>query len=80
MDEKYYLTYEGLSEYDALIKAFITGRLFIGTTLEYESALANGQLINGAIVVLTDDENVMTTTTTAALGSAILGKMILGLT
>lgn len=85
-DTKKFLDHEGISLYDALIKQFIAnyfdGRVFIGTTEEYQTAYDNGEVAIGTLVFLTDDENggdnPESDSTTAVLGKAILGQMILG--
>ena len=81
-----YLNLDGLTEYDALIKAFINSKIFIGTYEQYETANANGQVPIGALVIITDDATgggssggeSDSTSTTAILGQAIIGLMILG--
>lgn len=93
MAENKYMSFNSLVTYDALIKAFINGKLFVGTYEEYTVALANGEIAIGAIVIITDDENNSgsgggssggdssdnsSTTTTSVLGEAVLGYMILG--
>lgn len=86
MSTNKYLNLDGLLEYDALIKAFINSKIFVGTYEQYETANADGKIPVGALVIITDDgtsgggssggDN--TSSTTAILGQAILGQMILG--
>lgn len=89
MAENKYMSFNSLVTYDALIKAFINGKLFVGTYAEYEEAYRNNLIAIGAIVIITDDENNSgsgggssgedsSTTTTSVLGEAVLGYMILG--
>ena len=75
MEENKYISFDKLTLYDDLIKAFINSQIFIGTYEEYETAYANGKIPINALVVITDDE---ISSTTAQLGYAILGQMILG--
>lgn len=87
MAEIKYMGYESLEAYDALIKAYIDGKIFVGTYAEYTTANADGKIALNAIVVITDDENNgssgggnsdSSTSTTSVLGVAVLGQMILG--
>ena len=57
MEEKKYLNLDGITLYDSLLKNFILGKKFIGTTAEYEEANANGEIPINTIVVITDDES-----------------------
>ena len=57
MAEKKYMGLESLNAYDALIKAYIDGKIFVGTYAEYQNANANGEIAINAIVIITDDEN-----------------------
>lgn len=50
---------------------------FIGTKSEYDEAFKTGRIVNGTIVIITD-ETQNSSGETAILGTAILGKMILG--
>lgn len=54
------------------VRAEIAKNFFMGTQEEYNTAYNAGNIPNGCIVIITNDE------TTAKLGTAILGKMILG--
>ena len=80
------ISLDRLTFYDSLMKTYIGSKLFVGTTEEYKTAYANGEISIGAIVVLTDDETSgegssggdSTSSTTAMLGYAVLGQMILG--
>lgn len=79
MAEIKYMGYESLTEYDALIKAYIDGKIFIGTYSEYQTAYANNKIAIGAIVIITDDENNSSSISTSSLlGTGVLGYMILG--
>lgn len=90
MAENKYMSFNSLVTYDELIKAFINGKIFVGTYEEYEEAYENGKIAIGAIVIITDDESnsgsgggssgddSSTVTTTSVLGEAVLGYMILG--
>lgn len=92
-ETKKIMTYEKIELYDALIKAFINGKIFIGTTEQYKTANAAKEIVEGCLVCITDDNedkansggsssdgstNTDTSSTTAVLGYAILGQMILG--
>lgn len=84
-DTRKFLDHEGITLYDALIKQFIAnyfdGRVFIGTTEEYQTAYDNGEIAIGTLVFLTDDDSgggSSSDSTTAVLGKAVLGQMILG--
>lgn len=80
------ISLDNLTFYDSLIKSFIGGKFFVGTTEEYKKAYANSEISIGALVILTDDETSgggsgsedSTSSTTAMLGYAVLGQMILG--
>ena len=50
---------------------------FIGTKSEYEEAFKTGRIVNGTIVIITE-ETQNSSGEAAILGTAILGKMILG--
>lgn len=94
MAEIKYMGMDSLVTYDTLIKAFINGKIFVGTKEEYDEAYADNRIAIGALVILTDDENSSgsggsgsggsgdnteeTISTTAVLGEAVLGYMILG--
>ena len=55
----------------------IDSKFFIGTIEKYQEAYANGKIAEGALVIiLEEDEN--KNDTIALLGSAVLGKLILG--
>lgn len=55
MEEKKYVSLNGLTIYDILLKNFINSKKFVGTHDEYESAYANGEIANGTLVIFTDD-------------------------
>ena len=94
MEERQYLDLVGLAEYDTLIKAFINGKIFVGTYEEYNAANAAGNIQIGCVVILTDqstggsgsggngsgsgDSSDTTSPTNAVLGYAVLGQMVLG--
>lgn len=82
MENKQFLDLSGLAEYDTLIKAFINGKIFVGTYEEYNAANAAGNIQVGCLVVITDDSSGdssdTTSLTNAVLGYAVLGQMILG--
>ena len=77
-----FLNLDGLTEYDALIKAFINSKIFVGTYAEYQTADVNGKIPVGALVILTDDATSggesSSTSTSSKLGTGALGYMILG--
>lgn len=86
MAERKYMGFDSLATYDALIKAFVNGKIFIGTYAEYQAAYTNQEIAIGALVIITDDENNSSSggntpgdsaSTTSVLGTAILGQMIL---
>ena len=56
MAEIKYMGFDSLVTYDALIKAFVNGKIFVGTKDAYEEANSNGEIAIGALVILTDDE------------------------
>lgn len=58
-------------------KKDIDSKFFIGTQEQYNSFIANNTLQEGALVIILDDEE-LNSDTIALLGTAILGKMILG--
>jgi hypothetical protein len=55
----------------------IEKRVFIGTLAEYQEAYAAGKIAVGALVIIMD-EGEDANDTIALLGTAVLGKMILG--
>ena len=79
MDFSKYLGEVGLAELWNLMVAHMDERLFVGTRAEYEAAASS--IPEGALVVITDDNDVVPPSvdaTTAIIGVAQLGKMILG--
>lgn len=90
METKQFLDLSGLAEYDTLIKAFINGKIFVGTYEEYNAANTAGNIPIGCVVILTDqstggsgsggsgDSSDTTSPTNAVLGYAVLGQMVLG--
>ena len=87
LENKQFLDLVGLAEYDSLIKAFINGKIFVGTYEEYQTAYANGDIKIGCLVCITDDQTGSsggssggssdTSSTSAILGVAVLGQMVL---
>lgn len=71
-----FLDLAGLTEYDALLKAFIDSQIFIGTYEDYQTACSNNQIPENALVIITDDET--GSSTSSKLGEGVLGSMILG--
>lgn len=57
MEEKTYVGIDGFTLYDALIKNFISGKKFVGTHEQYETAYANGEIPVNTLVIFTDDES-----------------------
>jgi hypothetical protein len=51
---------------------------FIGTKSEYIEAYKSGRIVNGTIVIIIEEEKPADSGELAILGTAILGKMILG--
>ena len=58
-------------------KDYVSGRLFIGTQEEYDTAYNEGKIQVGALVIILDGDE-QQSEIIALLGKAILGKMILG--
>lgn len=58
-------------------KSELNSRIFIGTQAEYDSAYANNNIAVGALVIILDGTE-SSTDTISLLGTAILGKMVLG--
>jgi hypothetical protein len=58
-------------------KSELNSRVFIGTQAEYDSAYANNNIAVGALVIILDGSE-SSSDTISLLGTAILGKMILG--
>lgn len=58
----------------------VSTKVFIGTEEEYNTAYADGKIATGALVVILDGSETEEggTTISALLGTAILGKMLLG--
>ena len=56
----------------------VNSRVFTGTKEEYDIAYAAGNIGIGAIVIILDENEIETSTVTALLGTAVLGKMLLG--
>ena len=72
-----FLGLEGLQEYDAAIKQYISqlfsgAKVWIGTVKEYYTEVESGSLLDGTLVVILDDFY-----GTNALDAAILDEMIL---
>lgn len=56
----------------------INSKVFVGTRTEYDIAYAAGSVGTGALVIILDENEMETSTVTALLGTAVLGKMLLG--
>lgn len=66
------------SEFNKKIEENKCKNVFVGTQNEYEIAYAKGEVAVGALVIILDENEMENETVTALLGTAILGKMILG--
>lgn len=53
------------------------GKLFVGTQSEYDAAYAEGKVKVGALVIILDGSESVNDTI-ALLGTAVIGRMILG--
>ena len=74
-----YITEEKLEEKGLATKKEVNSRFFIGTREEYDELVNSGKKFqNGAVIIILDPEEVESDDTIAILGTAILGKMILG--
>lgn len=69
--------YDG-SVSQAQLNHTINSKVFIGTRTEYDIAYAAGSVGTGALVIILDENEMETSTVTALLGTAVLGKMLLG--
>ena len=69
--------YDG-SVSQAQLNHTINNRVFVGTRTEYDTAYAAGSVGTGALVIILDENEMETSTVTALLGTAVLGKMLLG--
>lgn len=69
--------YDG-SVSQAQLNHTINNKVFIGTRTEYDIAYAAGSVGTGALVIILDENEMETSTVTALLGTAVLGKMLLG--
>ena len=69
--------YDG-SVSQAQLNHTINSRVFVGTRTEYDTAYAAGSVGTGALVIILDENEMETSTVTALLGTAVLGKMLLG--
>lgn len=58
-------------------KEYVDEKVFIGTLAEYQEAYAAGKIAVGALVIIME-EGEDANDTIALLGTAVLGKMILG--
>lgn len=56
----------------------INNKIFVGTRTEYDIAYAAGSVGTGALVIILDENEIENATVTALLGTAVLGKMLLG--
>lgn len=82
-NERRYVSKDNLLMYDALFKIFmqesLDNKVFVGTRTAYNTAYEEGKIQNGALIIITEEDDITDDNlTTAILGSAILGKMILG--
>ena len=58
MSKNIFLDSTGLKIYDAKIKAIIKkNAYFVGTTEEYNTAYSNGDITDGMLIILTDDND-----------------------
>lgn len=58
MSKSIFLDSTGLKIYDAKIKAMIKkNAYFVGTQEEYNTAYSNGDITEGMLIVLTDDDS-----------------------
>ena len=55
----------------------VNSKVFIGTMAEYQEAYSNGKIAEGALVIILEDGE-DAKDTIALLGTAVLGKLILG--
>lgn len=69
--------YDG-SVSQAQLNHTINSKVFVGTRTEYDTAYAAGSVGTGALVIILDENEMETSTVTALLGTAVLGKMLLG--
>lgn len=69
--------YDG-SVSQAQLNHTINNKVFVGTRTEYDKAYAAGSVGTGALVIILDENEMETSTVTALLGTAVLGKMLLG--
>ena len=69
--------YDG-SVSQAQLNHTINNKIFVGTRTEYDIAHAAGSVGTGALVIILDENEMETSTVTALLGTAVLGKMLLG--
>lgn len=67
-----------LSVSQAQLNHTINSKVFVGTRTEYDIAYAEGSVDTGALVIILDENEMETSTITALLGTAVLGKMLLG--
>lgn len=78
------VTYDGLKYYHDKVSNYIDEKIqnekgvFIGTQEDYNTANSAGKIKTGSLVIILDPNELEESTVTALLGTAILGKMILG--
>lgn len=83
MDYKF-LDAQGVSDLWKLMTAYVDGKLWVGTQVQYKVASALGEIPVGTMVIITDESDVVLpeveegTSSIAILGTALLGSMILG--
>ena len=56
----------------------VDSKVFIGTKSQYQTAYSENKISTGALVIILEQDELETSTVTSLLGTAILGKMILG--
>lgn len=60
------------------LKNYVDGKVFVGTEDEYKVMQDKGAIGIGSLVIILDENEMETSEVTALLGTAILGKMLLG--
>lgn len=84
MDYKF-LDSKGVSDLWKLMTAYVDGKIWVGTKIQYDVAAALNEIKEGALVIITDESDVVIPpieeekpSSIAILGTALLGSMILG--
>jgi hypothetical protein len=70
--ELYILSKDGNAIETFVPKSYIDSRFFVGTQEQYNEAFNEGKIINGALVIITDESP-----TSPVIGNAELGQSIL---